>query len=100
MAKTDHASVDDYIAAQREELRPVRLEDRAGVLSLLEGVNAVVHLGGVSTEQHFDLILQGSGADVLQTSNSGAIEFDVIPGLPIDPPLRRRLAHVRIWTDP
>ncbi|HET7796194.1 MAG TPA: NAD(P)-dependent oxidoreductase [Rhizobacter sp.] len=47
-------------AAAGEELRPVRLEDRAGVLSLLEGVDAVVHLGGVSTEQPFDLILQAN----------------------------------------
>ena len=28
--------------------------------ALLEGVDAVVHLGGVSTEQHFDLILQAN----------------------------------------
>ena len=41
-----------------------------------------------------------SGAEVLQTPNSGAIEFDLIPGLPLDPPSRWRLAHVRIWTDP
>jgi uronate dehydrogenase len=47
-------------AAAGEELRPVRLEDRAAMLSLLDGVNAVVHLGGVSTEQHFDLILQAN----------------------------------------
>ncbi|GAB4563133.1 MAG: NAD(P)-dependent oxidoreductase [Rhizobacter sp.] len=53
-------------ASPGEELRPVRLEDRAGVLSLLEGVNAVVHLGGVSTEQHFDLILQ---ANIVGTYN-------------------------------
>ncbi len=53
-------------AAAGEELRPVRLEDRAGMLSLLEGVNAVVHLGGVSTEQHFDLILQ---ANIVGTYN-------------------------------
>lgn len=53
-------------AAPGEELRPVRLEDRAGVLSLLDGVNAVVHLGGVSTEQHFDLILQ---ANIVGTYN-------------------------------
>ena len=45
-------------AAAGEELQPVRLEDRAAMLSLLDGVSAVVHLGGVSTEQPFDLILQ------------------------------------------
>jgi len=47
-------------AAAGEELQPVRLEDRAAMLSLLEGVSAVVHLGGVSTEQPFDLILQAN----------------------------------------
>ena len=47
-------------AAAGEELRPVRLEDRAAMLSLLDGVSAVVHLGGVSTEQPFDLILQAN----------------------------------------
>jgi uronate dehydrogenase len=53
-------------AAAGEEVQPVRLEDRAAMLSLLEGVNAVVHLGGVSTEQHFDLILQ---ANIVGTYN-------------------------------
>jgi len=43
-----------------EELMQVRLEDRAGILKLLAGVDAVVHLGGVSTEQAFDLILQAN----------------------------------------
>ena len=53
-------------AAPGEELRPVRLEDRAAMLGLLEGVDAVVHLGGVSTEQPFDLILQ---ANIVGTYN-------------------------------
>lgn len=48
------------LAAAGEELRPVKLEDRAAMLSLLDGVSAVVHLGGVSTEQPFDLILQAN----------------------------------------
>lgn len=47
-------------AAAGEELHPARLEDRAAMLELLEGVDAVVHLGGVSTEQPFDLILQAN----------------------------------------
>lgn len=47
-------------AAAGEELHPARLEDRAAMLALLEGVDAVVHLGGVSTEQPFDLILQAN----------------------------------------
>jgi len=37
-----------------------RLEDRAAVLDLLEGIDAVVHLGGVSTEQPFDQIVQAN----------------------------------------
>ena len=43
-----------------EELRPARLEDAGAVLSLLEGVDAVVHLGGVSTEQPWEPILQAN----------------------------------------
>lgn len=44
-------------AAAGEELRPAALEDRAAVRALLEGVDAVVHLGGVSVEKPFDVIL-------------------------------------------
>ena len=38
-------------AAAGEELQPARLEDADAMLALLHGVDAVVHLGGVSTEQ-------------------------------------------------
>jgi uronate dehydrogenase len=44
-------------AAAHEELQQARLEDAAAVHSLLEGVDAVVHLGGVSTEQPWAPIL-------------------------------------------
>jgi uronate dehydrogenase len=44
-------------AAPGEEVQPARLEDRAAMHALLDGVDAVVHLGGVSTEQPFDVIL-------------------------------------------
>jgi uronate dehydrogenase len=44
-------------AATGEELRPCRLEDKAAVLSMLEGVDAVVHLGGVSVERPFEEIV-------------------------------------------
>jgi uronate dehydrogenase len=44
-------------AAEHEEVRPAALQDKAAVLSLLEGVDAVVHLGGVSTEHAFETIL-------------------------------------------
>jgi uronate dehydrogenase len=40
-----------------EELQRVDLADKAAVLSLLQGVDAVVHLGGVSTEHAFETIL-------------------------------------------
>lgn len=44
-------------AAPNEEIAPARLEDRAAMLALLEGVDAVVHLGGVSIEKPFDVVL-------------------------------------------
>jgi uronate dehydrogenase len=47
-------------AAAGEELRPARLEDAQAVHALLEGVNAVVHLGGVSTEQPWQPILEAN----------------------------------------
>ena len=46
--------------APGEELRPVRLEDAPAMLDLLQGVDAVVHLGGVSTEQAWSPILQAN----------------------------------------
>ena len=47
-------------AAPGEELHPAALEDRAAVLALLDGVDAVVHFGGISTEAAFDPILQAN----------------------------------------
>ena len=44
-------------AAPREETRPADLADAGAVLALLEGVDAVIHLGGVSTEQPWEAIL-------------------------------------------
>jgi uronate dehydrogenase len=43
-------------AAAGEEVRPARLEDKAAVRALLDGVDAVVHLGGISTEQPWEAI--------------------------------------------
>jgi len=43
--------------APGEELQVAALEDKAAVSALLEGVDAVVHLGGVSTEHAFEDIL-------------------------------------------
>ena len=44
-------------AAAREELQPADLADAGAVLALLDGVDAVVHMGGVSTEQPWEAIL-------------------------------------------
>lgn len=43
-----------------EEVVPAALEDRAAAHALLEGIDCVVHLGGISTEQPFDAILQAN----------------------------------------
>ncbi len=47
-------------AAAGEEVVQARLEDGAAVDALLAGMDAVVHLGGISTEQPFDAILQAN----------------------------------------
>jgi len=52
-------------AAAGEEVRPAALEDRQAVLALLDGVDAVVHLGGVSTEQPWDPILAANVVGVV-----------------------------------
>ena len=48
------------VAAQGEEVVQAPLEDRAAVHALLEGIDSVVHLGGISTEQPFDPVLQAN----------------------------------------
>ena len=47
-------------AAAGEEIMPLDLANAAAVQALLAGVNAVVHLGGVSTEQPWAPILAGN----------------------------------------
>lgn len=47
-------------AAPGEEIRLATLEDQEQMLALLEGVDAVVHMGGVSTEQPWEPILAGN----------------------------------------
>ena len=47
-------------AAPGEELAVAPLEDRAAVFKMLEGVSAVVHLGGVSVETPWDPILRAN----------------------------------------
>ena len=47
-------------AAPGEELAPAALEQADAVLALLAGVDAVVHLGGISVEGPFEPILQAN----------------------------------------
>ncbi|MCB4321962.1 NAD(P)-dependent oxidoreductase [Alcaligenes sp. 13f] len=47
-------------AQPHEEICLAELQDKEAVLSLLKDVDAVIHLGGISTEQPFDLILQAN----------------------------------------
>ncbi|WP_229459208.1 NAD-dependent epimerase/dehydratase family protein [Massilia cavernae] len=53
-------------AAEGEEVVQCDLADKAGVLALMEGVDAVLHFGGISVEAPFDAILQ---ANILGTAN-------------------------------
>jgi uronate dehydrogenase len=53
-------------AGEGEEVVQVPLEDRAGVDALVQGMDAIVHLGGISTEQPFDAIVQ---ANIIGTYN-------------------------------
>jgi uronate dehydrogenase len=53
-------SADLGAAAANEEIVAARLEDAGAVLDLLAGVDAVVHLGGVSVEGPFEPILQAN----------------------------------------
>ena len=46
--------------AEGEEVMPAALQDADAMLALLEGVDAVVHLGGVSVEGPFGPILQAN----------------------------------------
>jgi len=52
---SDKAALGDAVLG--EEVMPASLEDAQAVDKLLEGVDAVVHLGGVSVERPFDEIL-------------------------------------------
>ncbi len=52
--------------APGEELQIVALQDKAATIALLEGVDAVVHLGGVSTEHAFETVLP---ANIVGTFN-------------------------------
>lgn len=47
-------------AGPREELVPCHLADKAAVDALVRGVDAIVHLGGVSVERPFEEILESN----------------------------------------
>ena len=55
---SDVAAMD--AAGAGEEVVQAALENRTAVHALLKGIDAVVHLGGISTEQPFDAILQAN----------------------------------------
>ncbi|MFM0492154.1 NAD(P)-dependent oxidoreductase, partial [Paraburkholderia graminis] len=61
---TDIASLGD--PAAHEETSVVDLADRAAVMQLVEGVDAIVHLGGISIDAPFDDLL---GANIAGTYN-------------------------------
>ena len=48
------------LAGEQEELVLADLADAGAVMAMMQGVDAVVHLGGVSTEAAFEPILQGN----------------------------------------
>ncbi len=52
-------------AAPGEELVPAALGDKAAVMALCAGVDAIVHLGGVSTEKSWESILDANIAGLL-----------------------------------
>jgi len=54
------AAMDLLAPAEGTETRPCDLADAAAVQRLLRGVDAVVHLGGVSVEKPFEPILQAN----------------------------------------
>jgi uronate dehydrogenase len=48
------------LAGEQEEFVLADLADASAVMGMMQGVDAVVHLGGVSTEAAFEPILQGN----------------------------------------
>lgn len=53
-------------AREGEEIVQCNLADKAAVLALMEGVDAVLHFGGISVEAPFEAIMQ---ANILGTAN-------------------------------
>jgi uronate dehydrogenase len=48
------------LGAAHEELQPCDLGDKAATMALSQGVDAIVHLGGVSTEHSFETVLDAN----------------------------------------
>ena len=58
-------------AASGEELVACDLADKAQVHELLAGVDAIVHMGGISTEQPYETILGPNIVGLLKQSTGG-----------------------------
>jgi uronate dehydrogenase len=60
----DHVVISDIVeitdVGANETFVRCDLADAAAVTKLIEGVDGIIHLGGISTEQPFDLIVQGN----------------------------------------
>ncbi|PXW97612.1 uronate dehydrogenase [Sphaerotilus hippei] len=54
--RVSHRSDDIAPAGPGEEIAVADLADKAAVMAMVEGVDAIVHLGGVSTEQSWEAI--------------------------------------------
>ena len=61
-------------ATEGEEVQITALEDKDQVLALLEQVSAVVHLGGVSTEQPWDAILASNIAGMVNLYEAARLQ--------------------------
>lgn len=55
---SDIVAIDDLAAHER--FKVCELSDAASVRSLVEGVDGIIHLGGISVEKPFELILNGN----------------------------------------
>ena len=63
-----------------EEVLVAQLEDKAAVHDLLAGVDAVVHLGGVSTEQTWEAILAGNIVGMVNLYEAARAQREAVRG--------------------
>ncbi|MBI3716082.1 MAG: NAD(P)-dependent oxidoreductase [Betaproteobacteria bacterium] len=66
--------VDLGTAAAGEELQVAPLENKMAVRTLLDGVDAVVHLGGISTEQPFESVMPANILGVFHLYEAARIQ--------------------------